>query len=478
MGTPQPPSGPIRRDDIVTVSEWRQRWRNAERHLEHYAAFVDRLNVFPVADRDTGHNMLATLHAGVAELGETSRSPRADARALVDGAVRLARGNSGVILSQWLKGFVEAAPDDGEWSVEHFRTALAVGARQARAQVAEPVEGTILTVADAAAYAAEEGDERTNFWPAVLEAAASALDQTTDSLAVLREAGVVDAGGQGLVLILQGLAGETARPPAIDRPMVLADSPAEPVMLARPYEVEAWLMDPAAGPDRLKDDLSRLGDSVVVAFSDDRAVKVHVHTDLPHDVVRMLASAGQLRELHLLNMQSQVEEESGLHDGGGPWAVVPAKWAGLVRAAGFEPLEPSESADRAGALWLEPARPLRHAVGVSSLGGLLVALDHWWDVGEESALAQMLARAGRARQLVVERHPGGYRVADDGEPADTLGRVLDKIVGSLVDGKDGLLHVYIDADAEEGEVRHWEKALGAEARRVVGLPVWVLIVQE
>jgi hypothetical protein len=461
----------------VTQSEWRQRWQNAERYLEQYAAAVDRLNVFPVADRDTGHNMLATLHAGVAALTDEPSSPRAAARALVEGAVRLARGNSGVILSQWLKGFVEAAPDEGDWSWEHFRTALAVGARQAREQVAEPVEGTILTVADAAASAASGGTEGAHFWPTVLDAAGSALARTPDALSVLREAGVVDAGGQGLLLILQGLSGGPARPPSADPSPRLAQPVPEPIALTRPYEVEAFLLDPAYGPDRLKSALSRCGDSVVVAFSDDRAIRIHVHTDRPHEVVGLLTSAGRLRELKVLNMQAALDDDP-MRDGEGPWAVVEAEWASLVRAAGFVPLAPSDAADRPGALWLQARRVLRHAVSVPSLGALLVALDHWWDVRDGTPPTRMLERAGRARQFVVERRQDGYRRADDPRLAGDRGTVLDGIVRGLAGGTEGLLHVYIHAAAAEEEVRQWEKALGAEARRVTDLPVWVLIVQE
>jgi dihydroxyacetone kinase-like predicted kinase len=168
----------------MTAREWRERWERAERTLERHAGTVDRLNVFPVADRDTGHNMLATLHAGVSGLAEAPERPQASARALVDGAVRMARGNSGVILSQWLRGFLEAAPQSGEWTLDHFRAALGAGARFAREHVAEPVDGTILTVADAAAAGASQpaaGDE--HFWASVLESAAGALSSTWSSKA-------------------------------------------------------------------------------------------------------------------------------------------------------------------------------------------------------------------------------------------------------------------------------------------------------
>jgi hypothetical protein len=454
----------------VTQQEWCERWRAAERELERHAATVDRLNVFPVADRDTGHNMLATLHAGVSRLKETAGGPRDHARVLVEGAIRMARGNSGVILSQWLRGFLDAAPASGPWDVEHWRGALQLGARYAREHLSQPVEGTILTVADAAARGSLFPSAETAFWAAVLEAAGSALRHTPDALAVLAEAGVVDAGGQGLVLILEGLAG-TGVPPAGGAPVSDVRRPAAaPANLLFPYDVEALVLDPAFSAGVVTERLSALGDSVALSFADPRELKVHVHTDRPHEVVRLLEESGRLRELTLLDMRAQVEAGSG-----GPWPVVEEAWADLFRAAGFTPLAPGDEADRPGALWLQPQRVLKQAVAVHSPGALLVALDHWWEAADVRAEARVLERAAGVEQILVESGGDRCRVASlgvEGSVEDVLKAVSARLTG------DGLVHCYIHADATEEEVRLWETVLGVEARPVASLPVWGIIVRE
>lgn len=460
----------------MNAREWRERWERAERELERHAGTVDRLNVFPVADRDTGHNMLATLHAGVARLTGAPASPQASARALVEGAVRMARGNSGVILSQWLRGFAEAAPDADEWTEDHFRAALRAGARFAREHVAEPVEGTILTVADAAAAGASHpAASGGHFWASVLEAAGQALSSTPEALPALRAAGVVDAGGQGLVLVLEGFAGADSGSPAVSaRPGGTAVSgPRQaPSALPYPYDIEALVVGLDVDAALVHEGLTALGDSIVLSALDPRELKVHVHTDQPHQVVRLLEDAGRIRELTLLDMRDQVETGDG-----GPWPVVDDIWQDLYRAAGFAPLAPSEDADRPGALWLAPDRMLRDGVAVSSPGALLVALDHWWEAGDVKAEARVLERAEAVREFKVERIRGGgiYRVDPPGIEG-SLETVVKTVAGEAEGAE--LVHCYVRAEATEEEVRLWEDALAAEARRVVRLPVWALIVRE
>jgi hypothetical protein len=243
-----------------------------------------------------------------------------------------------------------------------------------------------------------------------------------------------------------------------------------PSALTYPYDLEALVVELGVDTASVHEGLTTLGDSIVLSSIDPRELKIHVHTDRPHQVVRLLEGAGRIRELTLLDMRTQVETRDG-----GPWPVVDDTWHDLYRAAGFVPLEPSEDADRPGALWLAPDRVLREGVAVSSPGALLVALDHWWEAGDVKAEAQVLERAAAACEFRVERNPRGYRVNPLGIEG-SLETVVKTVAGE-VEGAE-LVHCYVTAEATEEEVRLWEDALAAEVRRVVRLPVWVLIVRE
>ena len=210
-----------------------ERWAGAAvAALERHRAEIDRINVFPVADRDTGTNMLLTMGAAEAEL----RSGGPAAEALARGALRGARGNSGVILSQVLRGVGEAvAAAEGSCEGTVLADALARGARLAEKAVTRPQEGTMLTVLAAAADgAAAAGSDRLDAVAvAAVEAAATALRATPDQLPELARAGVVDAGGLGLVVVLDALAAvATGREPAAVPEALAADS-APPAAEAR-----------------------------------------------------------------------------------------------------------------------------------------------------------------------------------------------------------------------------------------------------
>ena len=247
-----------------------ERWAGAAvAALERHRAEIDRINVFPVADRDTGTNMLLTMGAAEAEL----RSGGPAAEALARGALRGARGNSGVILSQVLRGVGEAmaaAHGSGEGTV--LADALARGARLAEKAVTRPQEGTMLTVLAAAVDgAAAAGSDRLDAVAvAAVEAAATALRATPDQLPELARAGVVDAGGLGLVVVLDALAAvATGREPTAV-PEALAAAPAPPAAEAgehgRPGFEVMYLLD---GSDdvraaALRTALDGLGEAVAV----------------------------------------------------------------------------------------------------------------------------------------------------------------------------------------------------------------------
>ena len=256
---------------------------------------IDDLNVFPVPDGDTGTNLLLTLeHVEAAVLADGTADLPAAARAAASGALLGARGNSGVLLSQLLRGLAEAWADSAEGAdAAGLAEGLELGARQARAAVGEPVEGTLLTVAAAAGSAARQaaagGGDLAATACAAREAAEAALAGTTAQLAALRAAGVVDAGGRGWVVLLRALeevvTGKRAPAPAVPAPARRG-----PFVAAREaggpepaYEVQ-YLLSGAdeEGAARLREVLAGLGDCVVVVGAGDAApglLTVHVHVD-------------------------------------------------------------------------------------------------------------------------------------------------------------------------------------------------------
>jgi DAK2 domain fusion protein YloV len=274
--------------------------------LDAHRAAIDRINVFPVADADTGANLLRTMRAALESLLRAPQEERADAAGalavLARGAVTGASGNSGVILSQMLRGFAEAA-DGAGWTADGLadgltddglRAALRAAARLAVEAVAEPVAGTMLTVLDDAATAAESvtgglGEVARG----AADAAAISLAATPDLLPALRAAGVVDAGGLGVLVVLDELVavviGQRPNRPAFAAPARQPAATVNHLMETQRedgsdefgYEVMYLLAD--AGTDerrrveRLRDTLVSLGDSVTVAGDGDGMWAVHVH---------------------------------------------------------------------------------------------------------------------------------------------------------------------------------------------------------
>jgi DAK2 domain fusion protein YloV len=275
--------------DAAAVRRWSS---DAAASLAVHRAEIDLLNVFPVHDSDTGTNLATTMRAAADALGANSTDDAGAAlQVLARGAVVGASGNSGNILAQLLRGLADAASEAETCDAEALREGLRRGAVQARAAVAEPVEGTILTVATAAAAAVPDGRlTLAEVAGLALAAADEALGRTPEQLPVLARAGVVDAGAQGLVLVLEALVHAVGgRAPQIT-----------PVSTVRPTRDHAHHGAPGTAPgtafevqylldtdgafteeaaDALRRELTRLGDSVVVVGTGDGTWSVHVHTD-------------------------------------------------------------------------------------------------------------------------------------------------------------------------------------------------------
>ncbi len=315
--------------------------------LEQSAEAINALNVFPVPDGDTGSNMLATLRAAITEaeaLRPEERTVGGVAAAIGHGALMGARGNSGVILSQILLGIAGALAGRQRMSALDLAHALATGSQTAHNAVLKPVEGTILTVvreASAAAVAAAEHDpDLEAVLGAAVEAAEEAVARSPSLLPVLREAGVVDAGGEGLHRILQGaLRGTVTRRPV----------PAEPGEEARVAAVIArgdegygyetmFLVTAAPGHaldlDAMRARLCDLGESVLVA-GDVRAAKIHVHNERPDLVIGYGLTLGPLSHVSVENLDRQAREarEARAHAFTGTSAAPAATDAVLAGAA-------------------------------------------------------------------------------------------------------------------------------------------------
>jgi DAK2 domain fusion protein YloV len=299
-------------------------FRAAVANLEAHVDEVNGLNVFPVPDGDTGSNMLATVRAALAEAegaGESATAERVAAAASF-GALMGARGNSGVITSQILRGISEGLAGKNRFNALDMANALDLGTRAAYGAVARPVEGTILTVVREASAAAVTIAERENVIDPVLrgtlDAAERAVARTPSLLPILREAGVVDSGGQGLYRLMEGawrfMSGEAtavavAPPPDAGVPRaagVLVPGADE----GFGYETMFLLQAHPGGTldvDLIRNHLESIGESVLVA-GDSRAVKVHVHNERPDQVIGFGLGLGSLSRISVENLDHQARD--------------------------------------------------------------------------------------------------------------------------------------------------------------------------
>jgi DAK2 domain fusion protein YloV len=292
--------------------------------LDAHREAIDSINVYPVPDGDTGSNLLFTMRAALDALLRAPAKARADAGAalsvLARGALTGARGNSGVIASQFLRGAAEALADADAVLGPGLRAALTSGAERARAAMAEPVPGTMISVFEAAARAArdESSDALQDVATVAARAAASALDDTPRQLAVLADAGVVDAGGRGVVVMFDALVAVlTGQPAALAAAQRATEERAaragtatqesslytsrESGSDAFAYEV-MYLLEQVAGDhaaDALRDTLVGIGDSVSVVGDGAGLWTVHVHCNDIGAAVEAGISAGRPRQIRV-----------------------------------------------------------------------------------------------------------------------------------------------------------------------------------
>ncbi len=307
-------SGQDLRDMFAAATSW----------LEKSSAEIDALNVFPVPDGDTGTNMLLTMRSTLEEAYRApDRSASAVSQAMAKGALMGARGNSGVILSQILRGLAQGLAEKESFNAVDLVNALQHSSTMAYKGISNPVEGTILTVIKEVATAVQaqvssDGDDIIPVMEAAVDAASESVANTPNLLQVLREAGVVDAGGQGLHTILDGalryLRGETEQMRFRKPQIIVSDVHATkmPQMIAAEevpygYCTEFLLKGEKIPTDKIRKRLEKKGESLIVA-GDESAVRIHIHTLNPGDVVNYATSLGTVHQVSIRNMDEQHQD--------------------------------------------------------------------------------------------------------------------------------------------------------------------------
>ncbi len=293
----------------------------AIRALNLYKEEINALNVFPVPDGDTGTNMLLTMQAVRQEMegvGELTMDSLADAMSM--GSLMGARGNSGVVLSQIIKGATDLRPRPERLNVAQLSEALERGSVTAYKAVMKPVEGTILTVCREAAEqgkrAAETAESVEGWLRDVIMEAARSLEKTPDLLPVLKEAGVVDAGGRGLLAIFEGMLMALTGDEISEAPVMVVSPAAEVASDNMHYEAQFLLSGKDSKVEKLKDKLNELGSSVLVVGGN-RLYRVHIHTNDLGQVIAEASSAGTLSQVEITDLFAQVEEAEASRGGPG-----------------------------------------------------------------------------------------------------------------------------------------------------------------
>lgn len=294
------------------------------KNLDSKKDWINELNVFPVPDGDTGTNMSMTIMSAAKEVSSlTEPTMAALSKAISSGSLRGARGNSGVILSQLFRGFCKVIKEYDELDVTIVCEAFQKAVETAYKAVMKPKEGTILTVAkgaaDKALELAEQTDDLVFFADEVIKHAEYVLNQTPEMLPVLKQAGVVDSGGQGLVQVLKG-ANDALLGKEIDYSIEGVSSGAPPEKITAETEAEIKfgyctefiivLNNPLSDKEELKYKafLESIGDSIVVV-ADDEIVKTHVHTNDPGLALQEALKHGSLSRIKIDNMREEHQEK-------------------------------------------------------------------------------------------------------------------------------------------------------------------------
>ncbi len=300
-------------------------------NLEANKEWINELNVFPVPDGDTGTNMTLTILSAVGEVNLINNLDMPEmAKAISHGSLRGARGNSGVILSQLLRGFSKEIREHSKIDKKLLASAMERAVETAYKAVMRPKEGTILTVAKGVAkravHLAKENISLDELMTLVIEEGEKVLAATPDMLPVLKEAGVVDSGGQGLIVVLKGAYAAYAGK-AVEAPKTAQDAQVKKVTMPEIKRPEGEIKFgyctefiiniakpvPDKEVDKFKDFLESMGDSIV-CVPDDELIKIHVHTNEPGTVLQKALTYGELSRIKIDNMREEHREMLGLEN--------------------------------------------------------------------------------------------------------------------------------------------------------------------
>ena len=333
--------------DRSTLSglDLKQAFQGAARCLERQRDAINALNVFPVPDGDTGTNMLLTMRS-VNQESDRTEDPAADsvAKAMADGALLGARGNSGVILSQFFSGLAQGLRDKERFDGVDLARAFRAASEAAYKSVSKPVDGTMLSVIRDMSEAAEsqcDSSAPVDLWGIALEAAILSLYRTPDLLPVLRRAGVVDAGGHGVVTLMEGAWHTLSGRDVEDVELTLA-APVEGVVASVDEEfldateeetygfcTQFLLQGASLEVDAIRERLAQMAMSTVVV-GDESTIKVHVHTEEPDVIVAYAETLGSVSQLSMDNMDAQHTDFLALHRAG---AAEPVDGTAVVAVA-------------------------------------------------------------------------------------------------------------------------------------------------
>ncbi len=289
-------------------------------NLENNKNLVNSLNVFPVPDGDTGTNMSLTMNSAVKEINNAKdNNIFTIAELAANGSLMGARGNSGVILSQILRGFAKALKNQNEINCSALANALMEGSNTAYKAVMRPTEGTILTViresAEHGMKIAKQCKDLVYFLEQVVVQANKTLDKTPEMLPILKQAQVVDAGGKGLIYILNGMLyyittntiTELVEETDIKKPLEIEKALFDEKEIQYGYCTEFFIKGKKMNPEIYKENIIELGDSIVVV-GDESLIKVHIHTNNPGLVIEKGLEFGYLSKIKIDNMREQHEE--------------------------------------------------------------------------------------------------------------------------------------------------------------------------
>jgi hypothetical protein len=315
----------MKKTDNIAGQDLREMFSAATAWLEKSSADIDALNVFPVPDGDTGTNMMLTMRSTMEEAYRApDHSASGVAHAMAKGALMGARGNSGVILSQIWRGLAEGLEGKESFTAADMAGALKRSAAVAYKGVSNPVEGTMLTVMKDAANEAEEQVKKgtgdiVELLEATVNAAGESVARTPRLLKVLKDAGVVDAGGQGIYTLLEGalryLKGETElmrlrKPQIIVSELPLSVPPTQVSTVDEipfGYCTEFLLKGEKLEPETIRKRLEKKGESLIVV-GDESAIRIHIHTLDPGNIIQLATKLGTLHQVSIRNMDEQHQD--------------------------------------------------------------------------------------------------------------------------------------------------------------------------